>query len=161
MKALRKLLEKASPEESKAISTNTFLNSLSDMFPDIGDSVKLVRLLERQEQSMADVYDAAVRIQTELPQEERPFLYAQLVYPAGLNRCFCRSARHCHLALQAFWANQPADMKRHLVAARTALQDYEALLPDYLTGEFTHWYDGNVKVDYRPVVKMMDELLGV
>ena len=161
VKALRKLLAKASPEESKATSSNTFLNSLMDMFPDVVDSDELVRLLERQEQSMADVHDAAVKIQAELPQEERPFLYAQLVYPAGLNRCFCQSAKHCHLALQAFWANQPADMKRHLVAARTALQDYEALLPDYLTGEFTHWYDGNVKVDYRPVVKMMDELLGV
>ena len=159
VKVLRKLLEKASPEESKATSSNTFLNSLSDMFPDVSDSDELVRLLERQEQCMADVYDAAVKIQAELPQEERPFLYAQLVYPAGLNRCFCRSARHCHLALQAFGANQPADVKRHLADARAALKAYEALLPDYLTGEFAHWYDGNVKVDYRPVMKMMDELL--
>ncbi|MBQ9368540.1 MAG: glycosyl hydrolase 115 family protein [Victivallales bacterium] len=161
VKSLRKLLAKASPEEGKMATADMFLKSLADGYPDVGDSDELVRLLERQEQSMADVYDAAVKIQAELPQEERPFLFAQLVYPAGLNRCFCRSARHCHLALQAFWAAQPADVKHHLTDARAALKAYEALLPDYLTGEFTHWYDGNAKVDYRPVLTMMDELLNM
>ena len=157
--ALQKLRDKVMPEENKK-SKNLFMNSLSDMFPEVSDSNELLRLLERQERSMTRVYDQAVKIQAMLPQEEHPFFYAQLVYPAGLNRCFCQCAKHCNLALQTFWTtHQDVDIRHHLSTAHAALKTYETLLPDYLTGEFTHWYDGNAKVDYRPVTAMIEELL--
>ena len=161
VKVLQRMRETALAELGKSNSKNLFLSSLQDMYPDVPDTNELLRLLEHQEQSMARVHGQALAIQAKLPSDERPFCYAQLVYPSGLNQCFCRSARHCHLALQALQQGCATEQKHHLAEALKALEDYETLQPAYLTGIFTHWYDGNVKVDHRPVMEMMREMLAI
>jgi hypothetical protein len=44
--------------------------------------------------------------------------------------------------------------------ARSVLRDYEDLLPEYLTGQYAHWYDGCQKVDYRPIAAILEKLIG-
>ena len=109
---------------------------------------------------MAHVYECAKALQPSLPQEESVFLYAQLVYPAGLHRCFCRCERECQLALIAFQNGDDETKTARLIEAHRALKDYEELLPEYLTGQYAHWYDGCQKVDYRPIAAMLEKLIG-
>ena len=49
--------------------------------------------------------------------------------------------------------------KRQLVAAREALLAFEKLLPQYLAGDFAHWYDQCTKVDFRKVKGLVEEVL--
>ena len=157
VQALRRIRDHQSDDQTP--SKSLFLASLTDMFPEVSPPGELLHILTRQEQNMAYIHKKALSIQKELPRDEHPFFYAQLVYPSGLNHCFCQSARHSQLAHQAFKKHQIADMKHHLAAAYAALKDYEKLLPAYITGEFEHWYDGNLKVGYKPVLELMENLL--
>ena len=50
-------------------------------------------------------------------------------------------------------------MRNHLRDARYALNEYAELIPDYLTGQYVHWYDGCQKVAFRTVVEKLDKLL--
>lgn len=139
---------------------STHLASLGDMFPDMGTLDELLNTLDAQEQRMKGVHVRTTQIHATLPLEERSFFYAQIVYPSGLNHCFCQCERECHLALQAFWTYGEHSVKAHLEAARHALRDFEEqLVPQYLTGEFRHWYDHCSKVNYRQTAVLLTELL--
>ena len=135
------------------------MESLSDMFPDTHDTEDLVQRLRRQEGRMMDVQYRAKELQASLPQEEASFLYAQLIYPSGLYRYFCHCEHECQLALCAFQKGDKNAMRDHLIETYLALTEYTALIPDYLTGQYVHWYDGCQKVDYRTVIEKLDKLL--
>ena len=109
---------------------------------------------------MMDVQRRAKALQSSLSQEEASFLYAQLIYPSGLYRYFCRCEHECQLALCAFQKGDDETMKSHLAEANHALEEYETLIPAYLTGQYVHWYDGCQKVDYRTVIEKLEKLLG-
>ena len=158
--SLHKISKSERGKTAKAGKPNMFLDSLSDMFPDVSDTQELIQRLERQEKAMAHVYECAKALQPSFPQEESAFLYAQLVYPAGLHRCFCRCERECQLALIAFQNGDDETKTARLMEACRALKDYEELLPEYLTGQYAHWYDGCQKVDYRPIAAMLEKLIG-
>ena len=156
---LRKMLEGNRNDVEKSKKTNTFLDALSDMFPDTHDTQDLIRRLERQGEKMMEIHRRAKALQASLPQEEASFLYAQIIYPSGLHRCFCRCEQECQLALCAFHKGDDETVQKHLCEARRALSEYATLIPDYLTGQYVHWYDDCVKVDYRTVLKNLDKLL--
>ena len=146
-------------KKEKDKKTNTFMEALSDMFPDTHDTADLIRRLRRQEGRMMDVQRRAKELQASLPQDEASFLYAQLIYPSGLYRYFCHCEHECQLALQAFLKGDKKAIRDHLIEAYLALAEYAKLIPDYLTGQYVHWYDGCQKVDYRTVVEKLDKLL--
>ena len=147
-------------ESSKGnTSKGIFLDSLSDMFPDTSDTDAHLILLQSQEESMARVQKKCLELQPTLPPSEAGFLYAQLTYPATLNRCFCRCEHECLQALCSFQNGDDDAIPNHLLAAQEALKEYEAAIPEYLSGEFRHWYDGCVKIDYRQVLKILEQLL--
>ena len=102
---------------------------------------------------MALVYEHACTILSALPPEEQPFFYAQMVYPSGLNRSLCRCEQECRLACQ------DANPTPHLETAANALKQIELLLPQYLTGDYLHWYDGCEKVDFRQTARTLAEML--
>lgn len=156
---LRKMLESNRNDVGKSKKANTFLDALSDMFPDTHDTQDLIRRLERQGEKMMEIHRRAKALQASLPQEEASFLYAQIIYPSGLHRWFCRCEQECQLALCAFYKGDDETIQKHLCEARHALSEYTALIPDYLTGQYVHWYDDCVKVDYRTVIKNLDKLL--
>ena len=157
--ALNKILDCDRGRRDKLKKANTFMESLSDMFPDTHDTEDLVQRLRRQEGRMMDVQYRAKELQASLPQEEASFLYAQLIYPSGLYRYFCHCEHECQLALCAFQKGDKNAMRDHLIETYLALTEYTALIPDYLTGQYVHWYDGCQKVDYRTVIEKLDKLL--
>ena len=109
---------------------------------------------------MMRVYTFALEVATMAhPYQEKDFLFAQIIYPAWLYRCFCCCERECQLALIAFQNGFVETMRSHIFKAHHALKDYENLLPLYLTGQYVHWYDGCQKVDYRQTVEMLRKLL--
>ena len=146
-------------KKEKAKKANTFMEALSDMFPGTHDTTDLIRRLRRQEGQMMDVQRHAKELQASLPQDEASFLYAQLIYPSGLYRYFCHCEHECQLALQAFLKGDKKAIRDHLIEAYLALVEYAKLIPDYLTGQYIHWYDGCQKVDYRTVMEKLDKLL--
>ena len=158
-KALKKILDGDRSGAEKDKKANMFMEALSDMFPDTHDTADLIRRLERQGGKMKEIHFRAKELQTSLPQEEANFLYAQIIYPSGLHNCFCRCEYECQLALCAFHKGDDETIQKHLCEARHALREYTALIPDYLTGQYVHWYDGCQKVDYRTVVEKLDKLL--
>ncbi len=158
-KALKKILDGDRNGAEKDKKANTFMEALSDMFPDSHDTADLIRRLAQQGGKMMEIHRRAKELQTSLPQKEASFLYAQIIYPSGLHHCFCRCEYECQLALQAFQANDDEALRNHLCDARHALNEYAELIPEYLTGQYIHWYDGCQKVDYRTVMEKLDKLL--
>ena len=158
--SLQKIIKGDRGEAVKTAKPNMFFESLSDMFPDVSDMQEHLQRLERQEDRMMDVQRRAKALQASLPQEEASFLYAQLIYPSGLYRYFCRCEHECQLALCAFQKGDDETMKSHLAEACHVLKEYESLIPAYLTGQYVRWYDGCQKVDYRPIIDMLQKLLG-
>jgi hypothetical protein len=158
-KALKKIFDGDRNGAEKDKKANTFMEALSDMFPDTHDTADLIRRLAQQGGKMMEIHRRAKELQSSLPQEEANFLYAQIIYPSGLHRYFCRCEYECQLALQAFQTNDDEAMQNHLRDARHALNEYKELIPDYLTGQYVHWYDGCQKVDYRTVLEKLDKLL--
>ena len=158
-KALKKILDGDRNGAEKDKKANTFMEALSDMFPDTHDTADLIRRLAQQGGKMMEIHRRAKELQTSLPQEEASFLYAQIIYPSGLHRCFCRCEQECQLALQAFQTNDEEAIQNHLRNAHHALAEYAELIPEYLTGQYVHWYDGCQKVDYRTVVEKLNKLL--
>lgn len=135
------------------------LAALGDMFPETGTLDEWLRLLERQAARFAAAHEQARRMVGGVAPQEAALLYAQLVYPSGLDLHFCECERACQLALRDYWASDFAAAKRQLGVAREALLAFERLLPQYLAGDFAHWYDRCTKVDFRKVKGLVEEVL--
>ena len=137
----------------------TFLASLGDMFPYPSDPDEKTAVMERMEHAMAEVANQARAIRASLPEAEKKFLYAQLLYPAELYRHFCAAAAASIRAESALSANDRRQAAVFFRSALNVLKDTGNLLPEYLSHPFEHWYDDCRKVDFRNAARLLETWL--
>ena len=137
----------------------TFLKSLSDMFPYPPDLEEKQAVMERMESAMTAVANQARSIWEQLPEGERKFLYAQLLYPAELYRHLCAAGAASIRAELALSANDRKSAAEYFRSALNSLNGIESLLPEYLSHPFEHWYDDCRKVDFRNAARLLETWL--
>ena len=137
----------------------THLEALKDMFPAIKDTSEKLSSLERLQTVMTRIHRRAEGILKRLPEAERPFFYAQMVYPAGLYKAFCTAAISSVRGAEAYAAKDYVSARENFSAALAAMKEMEKLVPDYLCGPFRHWYDLCPLADFRSYTKKLERLL--
>ena len=137
----------------------TFLNSLRDMFASPGPLEEKLAVIGRMDQAMTRVAEQAREIRDRLPEDEKKFFYAQLLYPAELYRRLCSAAAAAIRAETALASDDKKHAAEHFRSALSSLQSMEGLLPEYLSGPFEHWYDGWQKVSFRNAARQVEDRL--
>ena len=137
----------------------TFLNSLRDMFASPEPLEEKLAVIGRMEQAMTQVAEQAREIRDRLPEDEKKFFYAQLLYPAELYRRLCAAAAASIRGESALASNDKKHAAEHFRAALSSLKSMEELLPEYLSAPFEHWYDGCRKADFRLAARRLKEWL--
>ena len=137
----------------------TFLKSLRDMFPNPPELEEKQAVMDRMESAMTAVANQARTIRLQLPEDERKFLYAQLLYPAELYRHLCAAGAASIRAELALASNDRGQAAVWFRSALVSLNEIESLLPEYLSGPFEHWYDDCRKVNFRNAAHQLESWL--
>ena len=149
----------ASPS-ARAAGRDAFSRALADTYPRLASAHAENRLLSQQRKG----YEQAVRLGEALwrsaPEAERAFAYDQIVYPTRVMLELSEASLRLFAAEEALRGGNRSAAAGEVRAAEASFARLETAIAQYCHDQWTDWYRGCEKIDFRRLADKVRHLAG-